>query len=39
MSGGRSGSDGLRNYDSGLRNGFRPRHLQTAEGELRIEIP
>ena len=30
---------GLRNYDSGMRNGFRPRHLQTAEGELRIEIP
>src|ERR1700730_2345288 len=30
---------GLRNYDSGLRNGFRPRRLQTAEGELRIEIP
>ena len=30
---------GLRNYDSGLRNGFRPRHLQTAEGELRIEVP
>ena len=24
---------------SGKRNGFRPRHLQTAEGELRIEIP
>ena len=23
----------------GKRNGFRPRHLQTAEGELRIEIP
>ena len=23
----------------GLRNGFRPRRLQTAEGELRIEIP
>ena len=21
------------------RNGFRPRHVQTAEGELRIEIP
>src|SRR2546423_11953772 len=21
------------------RNGFRPRHLQTAEGELRIEVP
>jgi hypothetical protein len=30
---------GLRNYESGLRNGFRPRHVQTAEGELRIEIP
>src|SRR5918912_3833103 len=30
---------GLRNYGSGLRNGFRPRHVQTAEGELRIEIP
>src|SRR5438270_1683862 len=24
---------------SGKRNGFRPRHLQTAAGELRIEIP
>jgi len=30
---------GLKNYDSGMRNGFRPRRLQTAEGELRIEIP
>ncbi len=30
---------GLRNYDSGMRNGFRPRRVQTAEGELRIEIP
>src|SRR2546423_9169892 len=30
---------GLRNYESGLRNGFRPRHLQTAEGELLIEFP
>jgi hypothetical protein len=30
---------GLRDYDSGLRNGFRPRRVQTAEGELRIEIP
>ena len=30
---------GLRNYDSGLRNGFRPRTLQTAEGELQIDIP
>ncbi len=24
---------------AGKRNGFRPRHVQTAEGELRIEIP
>ena len=30
---------GLRNYDSGLRNGFRPRKLQTLEGELQVEIP
>jgi putative transposase len=30
---------GLRNYESGLRNGFRPRRLQTAEGELALEIP
>jgi transposase-like protein len=30
---------GLRNYEGGLRNGFRPRRVQTAEGELEIEIP
>jgi putative transposase len=30
---------GLRNYGSGLRNGFRPRRVQTAEGELEVEIP
>jgi putative transposase len=36
---------GLRHYESvpdhesGLRNGFRPRTVQTAEGELEIEIP
>src|SRR5919106_3290812 len=30
---------GLRNYESGLRNGFRPRRVQTLEGELRVEIP
>ena len=30
---------GLRNYDSGLRNGFRARKVQTAEGELCVEIP
>ena len=30
---------GLRNYDSGLRNGFRQRRVQTLEGELRVEIP
>jgi putative transposase len=29
---------GLRNYDSGLRNGFRPRRVQTLEGELEVEI-
>jgi hypothetical protein len=30
---------GLRNYGSGLRNGFRPRRVQAAEGELEVEIP
>jgi putative transposase len=30
---------GLRNYETGLRNGFRPRTVQTAEGELSVEIP
>jgi RimJ/RimL family protein N-acetyltransferase len=30
---------GLRNYEGGLRNGFRPRRVQTAEGELSVEIP
>jgi putative transposase len=30
---------GLRNYGGGLRNGFRARKVQTAEGELEIEIP
>jgi putative transposase len=30
---------GLRNYESGLRNGFRARKVQTAEGELQIDIP
>ena len=30
---------GLRNYDSGLRNGFRPRRVQTLEGELQVEVP
>jgi transposase-like protein len=30
---------GLRNYDSGLRNGYRPRRVQTAEGELQVDIP
>jgi len=30
---------GLRNYESGLRNGHRPRRVQTAEGELEVEIP
>src|SRR5215207_1491708 len=30
---------GLRGYDSGLRNGFRARRMQTLEGELEVEIP
>jgi len=30
---------GLRNYESGMRNGFRPRTVQTAEGQLEIQIP
>jgi putative transposase len=30
---------GLRNYQAGLRNGFRSRKVQTAEGELSVEIP
>src|SRR5436853_1245565 len=30
---------GLRNYDSGMRNGFRPRTVQNGEGELEIEFP
>src|SRR5947209_2605815 len=30
---------GLQNYGDGLRNGFRPRRVQTAEGELEIEVP
>jgi transposase-like protein len=30
---------GLKNYDSALRNGFRPRHLQTGEGELQVQSP
>ena len=30
---------GLRNFESGLRNGFRPRRVQTAEGELEIAVP
>ena len=30
---------GLRNYGSGLRSGYRPRRVQTAEGELSVEIP
>jgi putative transposase len=30
---------GLRNYDSGLRNGFRRRKVQTLEGELQVAIP
>src|SRR5580693_2457910 len=28
-----------RGEETGLRNGFRPRKLQTAEGELEVQIP
>src|SRR6516164_4764717 len=30
---------GLRNYGDGYRNGYRSSRVQTAEGELEIEIP
>src|SRR5436190_4667574 len=30
---------GLRSFDSGLRHGYRSRRVQTAEGELKVEIP
>jgi putative transposase len=30
---------GLQNFGDGLRNGFRSRRVQTAEGELEIEVP
>jgi putative transposase len=30
---------GLHNHRGGLRNGFRSRRVQTAEGELQVEIP
>ena len=33
------GERGLRNYGEGYRNGYRPRRVQTAEGELGVEIP
>jgi putative transposase len=36
---GRAGYERRPERQRGLRNGFRPRHVQTAEGELRIEIP
>jgi putative transposase len=31
--------DGPCEEETGLRNGFRPRRVQTAEGELAVEIP
>jgi transposase-like protein len=34
-----AGQDGPREEEAGLRNGFRPRRVQTAEGELAVEIP
>src|ERR1700760_1190629 len=30
---------GVENFGEGYRNGYRPRTVQTAEGELQIEIP
>ena len=36
---GGSRADERRRRPPGKRNGFRPQTLQTAEGELRIEIP
>ncbi len=30
---------GLKSYEAALRNGFRPRYLQTGEGELEVQIP
>jgi putative transposase len=34
-----TGERGESGEDGGLRDGFRPRRVQTAEGELRVEIP
>ena len=36
---GRAGYERRPEAPPGLRNGFRPRRLQTAEGELEVEIP
>jgi transposase-like protein len=33
------GERGLRNYGEGYRNGYRPRRVQTGEGELQVQIP
>src|SRR5437660_1866798 len=30
---------GLRNFGEGYRNGYRPRRVQTLEGELQVDIP
>src|ERR1700740_2040187 len=30
---------GLQNFGSGLRNGFRPRTVQTADGGLEVGVP
>ena len=31
--------EGCRTISRGLRNGFRPRRVQSAEGELQVGIP
>jgi transposase-like protein len=30
---------GLRNFGDGYRNGYRPRRVQTLEGELQVDVP
>jgi putative transposase len=34
-----AGQSELREEETGVRNGFRTRRVQTAEGELQVEIP
>src|SRR6476646_10567963 len=36
---GRARYEGRPDYQRGLRNGFRPRRVQTAGGELSVDVP